>query len=94
MKPNGSWLGNTVFKTFIAYKVKQAFEIAFRDIKEIIEETEEPDDVDERGVRKGNFTTETSNDSEEDLEYEEVEQCQEDLDFLAGLKFEKEIWAH
>lgn len=85
-------IGNTIYQTLAAYKVKQAFEVVFRDIKEIIEETEEPDGIDQNGVRKGNFTTEPSSECvEEKLEYDEVQQTQEDLDFLAGLKFEKEI---
>lgn len=79
-------LGNTVYQTFMAYKVKEAFSVVFTDIKEIIETREEPDSA----VEKKQTTSEASTEGIEDSpgDYETAEQDDVDRDFLDGLRFE------
>ena len=81
-----------VAKTYLGYHVKKAFGVVFRDIKEVVEEDDINDGIDENGIKK-NSTDDIvpSTESKIDLskvEYAKIEE-DEDLDeYLSSLRFE------
>lgn len=82
----------TTSMTHLGYRIKKAFDIVFRDIKEIIEEIED-DGIDITGVKK-NTTNDTIPSSEAEIDISGVEYAktysdEELADYLSGLKLEK-----
>lgn len=75
--------------THLAYQIKKAFDVAFRDIKEVIEEdTVKDEDINEE-VKYDIIHSEESIIDLSQIEYGEVEEDKEHEEYLASLRFEK-----